>query len=286
MNIHIFDLKLYVRTEILHGHPGEVVTVIFAPCFDHGYRYDTYDSRYLLASQSEQEGGANAVITLWEFDENGEQVQSVEGSTSSPSLQFPGGLGSFDSPVLSTDGMGMVYLELNMSVHPNHLSQYTRSVILWDTTVATITQRRDLERRHLSDSHQIVTYASLCLIPIDNSSRITRESMERTLQELRTRGPKSRRVQMMTFATLLDRPLFTGYLDCWTRGVETKSPPSTYQKQFFLIPRWNGSLSNLDQHLALVGGNIVLLASVRGVYRSRQQRGHTLRILMQRRRSV
>ena len=72
----------HVRTEVLRGHTGEVVTVIFAPCFDRGYASDTDKVRHLLASQSEQEGGANAVNILCELDEDGEQVQSVDRNTS------------------------------------------------------------------------------------------------------------------------------------------------------------------------------------------------------------
>jgi hypothetical protein len=48
-----------------------------------------------------------------------------------------------------------------------------------------------------------------------------------------------------------------------------------YREQFILIPKSNGSFSNLDQILALVGGVIVLLTAIRRVYRSRLKRANT-----------
>lgn len=163
-------------------------------------------------------------------------------------------------------------------------------VIVWvisvgNTQAATITQRRDLERRRLRQPRDWSLHESEPK-PTDSSSQITRESREHALQELRTLEPTSRSIQMITFVSIFYLPLsmiasFTGLTT-----VETKSPSSTYQAQFFLIPRSNASLSNLDQLLALVGGIIVLLAAVRRAYRSRRETGPSSKILIQRRRSV
>jgi hypothetical protein len=61
-----------------------------------------------------------------------------------------------------------------------------------------------------------------------------------------------------------------------TLGIlKTKNPSSMYREQFILIPKSNGSFSNLDQILALVGGVIVLLTAIRRVYRSRLKRANT-----------
>jgi hypothetical protein len=67
---------------------------------------------------------------------------------------------------------------------------------------------------------------------------------------------------------------------------EPKDSSKTYSKQFFLIPKSNGSMSNLDQILALVGGFIVLLAAVRRAYRSRVDKEQTSEIFIRRRRSI
>jgi hypothetical protein len=141
--IHVFDLATHVRAEVLGGHPGEVGTVIFAPCFDHAS--DTDKARYLLASQREQEGGANGFIILWELDENGEQVLSVNMNPST-SLQFAGELGSFGSPVFSPDGKSMVYLVSNVSIHSSGLSHYVPSVKIWDIQSRSVRRQLDAAR--------------------------------------------------------------------------------------------------------------------------------------------
>jgi hypothetical protein len=75
----------------------------------------------------------------------------------------------------------------------------------------------------------------------------------------------------------------------WNFGLsfsEPKDSSKTYSCQFFLIPRSNGSMSGLDQILALVGGFIVLLAAVWRAYRSRVDKEQTPEKVVRRRRSV
>jgi hypothetical protein len=74
---------------------------------------------------------------------------------------------------------------------------------------------------------------------------------------------------MMTHVTALYLPalFIASVFGLWL--PEPKDSSKIYSKQFFLIPKSNGSMSNLDQILALVGGFIVLLAAVRRAYRSR-----------------
>jgi hypothetical protein len=67
---------------------------------------------------------------------------------------------------------------------------------------------------------------------------------------------------------------------------EPKNSSKKYSKQFFLIPKSNGSMSNLDQILALFGGLIVLLAAVRHAYRSRVDKEQTSEKVIPRRRSI
>jgi hypothetical protein len=89
----------------------------------------------------------------------------------------------------------------------------------------------------------------------------------------------------MSFVSTLYLPLLLIASSVGLATVETKGS-STYQRQLFLIPKSNGSLSNLDQLLALVGGIIVILAAVRRAYRSGRERAQTSKILIQTRRSV
>lgn len=63
----MFGLKCCVDTR--GGSDSDI-----RPVLDHGSDIDS--ARYLLASQSEQEGGAHAFIFLGELDENGQRVQS------------------------------------------------------------------------------------------------------------------------------------------------------------------------------------------------------------------
>jgi hypothetical protein len=60
----------------------------------------------------------------------------------------------------------------------------------------------------------------------------------------------------------------------------------TYSGEFILIPKSNGSMSNLDQILALIGGVIVLLAALRHVYRSRRDKEQSSEKVKRRRRSI
>lgn len=55
---------------------------------------------------------------------------------------------------------------------------------------------------------------------------------------------------------------------------------------FFLIPKSNGSMSNLDQILALTGGILVFLCAIRAAYLSRKNTAKLLPDFLSRRRSI
>jgi len=120
---------------------------------------------------------------------------------------------------------------------------------------------------------------SYVLQNVDQSGKITQESMERmnsqlerALQmgaDLRRLEQQSRNILILSNITGVFLPI--AFLTSFF-GIsfsKTKESTNMHSKQFFLIPNSNGSMSNLDQILALVGGIIVLLAAVRRVYRSR-----------------
>ncbi|RHZ57688.1 WD40 repeat domain-containing protein [Aspergillus thermomutatus] len=144
--IQIFRVGTQERVEVLHGHPGEVVTVLFAPGLVQG---SSGNARYLLASQSEEEGVVGGFIMIWGLDHNGRQVSSSltgkpEQSPSSFDVdspaaadgsfhQFPGELGSFGSPIFSPDSKTMVYVVPNITIHAySRECQSQPSVNLWD----------------------------------------------------------------------------------------------------------------------------------------------------------
>jgi hypothetical protein len=127
----------------------------------------------------------------------------------------------------------------------------------------------------------------------NNSSGITQDSMERmsaqlerALQESRTLEHESRSIKMMTAITMVFLPVSFIASISGLSFSKTKGSSKTYSKQFFLIPRSNGSMNNLDQILALVGGIIVLLAAIRRAYRSRVDKEQTSDKLIRRRRSI
>lgn len=58
--VQIFCMDTKERVDVLHGHPGEVFTVAFAPCLRRG-SIDNQDApRYLLASKIEEGGWVDA----------------------------------------------------------------------------------------------------------------------------------------------------------------------------------------------------------------------------------
>lgn len=73
-DIQIFCMDTKERANVLHGHPGEVVTVAFAPCLRRGAINNQDAPRYLLASQTEEEGGVGGRIILWELDQYGRNI--------------------------------------------------------------------------------------------------------------------------------------------------------------------------------------------------------------------
>jgi hypothetical protein len=125
---------------------------------------------------------------------------------------------------------------------------------------------------------------------INNSSRITRGSVEKMNAELervsRTSIHESLSIKMMTLVTIVFLPVSFTTSVFGLSLSEPKDSSMAYSKQFFLIPRSNGSMSNLDQILALVGGFVVLLAAVRRAYRSRVDKEQTSEKIIRRRRSI
>lgn len=129
---------------------------------------------------------------------------------------------------------------------------------------------------------------------VDISSRITRQSMERMSAQLeralqdcsRTSEHDSRNIKTLTHITLIFTPLSFTVSIFGLSFSKTKESANVYTKQFFLIPRSNGSMSNLDQILALAGGVIILLAAIRLAYRSRMDREQTSGEVILRRRST
>ncbi|MCJ1394652.1 hypothetical protein MMC18_007532 [Xylographa bjoerkii] len=112
----------------------------------------------------------------------------------------------------------------------------------------------------------------------NNSGRTTEGSgqqikaqSDRATPESRTSEHESRSIMSMTAVTTFLLPvLFTASTSMFGLSPsEPKDSSETYSKQFFLMPKSNGSMSDLDQILALAGGTIALLAAVRRAYRSR-----------------
>lgn len=127
----------------------------------------------------------------------------------------------------------------------------------------------------------------------DNSSRITRDSVERinlqlehVLQESRTSEHDSRSIKMLTVLTMFYFPASFVASVFGLSFSELKDSSKTHSRQLFLIPKSNGSISNLDQILALVGGFIVFFAAVRHAYRSRVDKKQTSENGILRRRSI
>lgn len=124
--------------------------------------------------------------------------------------------------------------------------------------------RRGLERRHLQRAPSRVFDESRPYKP----SRITQETRDYALHELQALEPMSRSIQMVTFVSILFLPFSLIASTFGFMSVDMKSLSSTSQNQFILIPNSNGSLSHLDQLLALVGGVIIILAAIRRAHRS------------------
>lgn len=128
------------RVEVLRGHPGdtEVVVMRFALASTSDLNISD-NAHYLLASQSEEEGGNNGFIILWELDQNGKQLSpkantlAATANEQTDKLRFPGELGSFGSPIFSPDNQTMVYLTPNeRGVGPFQCSEYDPVINLWD----------------------------------------------------------------------------------------------------------------------------------------------------------
>lgn len=102
--------------------------------------------------------------------------------------------------------------------------------------------------------------------------------------ELQTRAERS--LRLVTTVTMVFLPMSFIYSIFSLSIFETKNPSGTYYKHFILIPKSTGSLSDLDQILALVGGAISVLASIRRAYRSRIDNEQSSQSSTKRRRSI
>jgi hypothetical protein len=151
--------------------------------------------------------------------------------------------------------------------------------------------KRDLERIHRRWARN---YPLQVPNKKNNSSEITQGSvermnaqLERALQESsRTLEHESRSIKSLTFISLVYLPVSFIASVFGLLLSEPKDSSKTYSKHFFLIPKSNGSMSNLDQILALVGGFIVLLAAVWRAYRLRVAKEQTSENFIRRRRSI
>ncbi|PWY67049.1 WD40 repeat-like protein [Aspergillus eucalypticola CBS 122712] len=112
--IHLFRVNTKERVNVLYGHPGEVVTVAFAPSLDKDSINKPDAPCYLLSSQSEEEGGGNGYIIVWELDQYGmkmpslkeeqeQQITAADHQNTDFMHCFPGELGSFGGAVFSPD---------------------------------------------------------------------------------------------------------------------------------------------------------------------------------------
>ncbi|KAL3264390.1 hypothetical protein ABHI18_000798 [Aspergillus niger] len=151
--IHLFRVNTKERVDVLHGHPGEVVTVAFAPSLDKDSIDKPDAPRYLLSSQSEEEGGGNGYIIVWELDQYGmkmpsskeeqeQQIAAADHQNTDFMHCFPGELGSFGGAVFSPDGKTMIYIVQNVTIdYYTGNCRYSPCVVLWDVDSRLIRHR-------------------------------------------------------------------------------------------------------------------------------------------------
>ncbi|GAT24900.1 F-box and wd40 domain protein [Aspergillus luchuensis] len=149
-DIHIFRVDTKKRIDVLRGHPGEVITLAFAPSLGGGSIDQPDAPRYLLSSQSEDEGGVHGYIIVWELAQNGKKMPPPKEEEEQPNFAayhdetgsmhcFPGDLGSFGSQAFSPDGKTMVYVVQNMtSDYYTGQCRYSPCVTLWDVNTRSI----------------------------------------------------------------------------------------------------------------------------------------------------
>ncbi|OJJ67617.1 hypothetical protein ASPBRDRAFT_660900 [Aspergillus brasiliensis CBS 101740] len=145
-DIHVLRVDTQERVDVLHGHPGRVVTVAFAPCLERGSA-DKPDA------PCQEEGGGNGCIIVWGLDPHGRKMPSSmerqKQQTSAADRQdtdfmhsFPGELGSFGSPIFSPDSRTMIYVVQNASTdYYSGKCHYSPCVILWDVDSRSIRHR-------------------------------------------------------------------------------------------------------------------------------------------------
>ena len=109
--------------------------------------------------------------------------------------------------------------------------------------------------------------------------------MERSLGETRLLSNESQSMMMMTSVTMVFLPLSFVASAFGLSFSETKDSSVADRKQFFLIPRSDASMNDLDQIVALVGGILALLAALWHAYHSRRDEKQAPERLIQRRRS-
>ncbi|KAE9364758.1 hypothetical protein N431DRAFT_489255 [Stipitochalara longipes BDJ] len=141
--------------------------------------------------------------------------------------------------------------------------------------------RRETKNHSLQGLHKNKASSGVTQVSV----RKMNAQLERALQESRISEHSNRTLWMMSSlsAFYLPSSLLTSILSIHSSKSRNLK---TYSAKFILIPSSNGSMSNLDQILALVGGVIVLLAAVRHAYRSRSDKEQSLQKIRRRRRSI
>jgi len=138
-------------------------------------------------------------------------------------------------------------------------------------------------RRFQNAERWAVNYPLQVPRDINGSIEVNRTSIQRMTAQMeldyRSSERQARSVAMMSIITAVFIPLSFGASFFGLSFSEMKTPSSTFSKQLLLIPKSNGSMSNLDQILALVGGIMVLLAAVQRTYRSRVDKGEARKTL-------
>lgn len=125
----------------------------------------------------------------------------------------------------------------------------------------------------------------------NGGTEVTRDQMAKLNTEvLETLRQDLRAMKSMTLLSLVFGPIsfIASVLSTSSLSLPDaqESIAAKSHHQFFLIPESNGSLSNLDQVLALTGGILILLWATRVAYWSRKDSAESLEVARRRRRSI
>jgi hypothetical protein len=125
----------------------------------------------------------------------------------------------------------------------------------------------------------------------NGGTEVTRDQMAKlNIEVLETLRQDLRAMKSMTLLSLLFGPIsfIASVLSTFSLSLPDaqESIAAKSHHQFFLIPESNGSLSNLDQVLALTGGILMLLWATRAAYWSRKDSAESLEVARKRRRSI